>query len=202
MKLYYAPGACSLAPHIALREAGLSFDLDKVDLATKKHGDGKDYLKVNPKGYVPALDLNGAGTMTEVAALLQYIADQAPEKNLAPRPGTMERYRLQEWLNFVSSELHKGIGALFNKETPAAYVEMAKTKLATRLAVLDRHLAANDYLMGKDYSVADAYAFVILGWTKYFNIDLATYPNVQKYLARIASRPSVQAALKAEGLAK
>ena len=201
MKLYYSPGACSLAVHIALREAGTPVSLVKVDLRSHRTEDSIDYYSVNPKGYVPALELPDGSLLTEVAAILQFAADQAPSAELAPPAGTLERARLHEWLTFVSSELHKGLGPLFHPvsaETKAAI----KEKLATRFRHLEKALAGRDYLMGSRFTVADAYAFTILNWAGMLNIDLAPFPAVRSYLVRVAARPQVQEALRAEGLLK
>lgn len=199
MKLYFSPGACSLSPHIVLREAGYNFDLEKVDLASKQTASGGDYRKVNPKGYVPALTLDDGQTLTEGPAILQWVADQRPSMGLAPANGTMERYRLQEWLNFITSELHKGLGALFNKDLPEEAKTLFKQRIATRLAYVEEQLK-QDYLTGPRFSVADAYLFTVVGWTKYLGIDLGPYPRIQAYLGRVAARPKVQDALRAEGL--
>jgi glutathione S-transferase len=201
-KLYFSPGACSLSPHIALREAGLSFEMEQVDLAKKTTKSGGDFLKVNAKGQVPTLVLDSGETLTEGPAIVQYIADQAPKAGLAPANGTHARYHLQEWLNFVTSELHKGFSPLFGATTPDAYKQIVKDRLATRFDILEKHLAGNKYLLGDQFSVADGYAFTILGWGKYHNIDYAKWPNMQAYIDRIAARPKVQEALKAEGLVK
>jgi len=201
MKLYYSPGACSLSPHIVLREAGYDFDLEKVDLKEKKTNGGGDYTAVNPKGYVPALQLDDGQILTEGPAIVQYLADQKPDAKLAPPTGTLERVRLQEWLNFITSELHKGFSPLFNPAVPEAFKTMAKEKLASRFDWLDQHLAKNQYLMGSQFSVADPYAFVVVGWSKHLGIDLKPFPNLRGYLDRVGSRPSVQAALRAEELA-
>ena len=200
MKLYYAPGACSLAPHIALREAGLPFDTEKVDLRAKTTASGGSFLDVNPKGYVPALTLDDGDLMTEVATVLQYIADKANGADLAPKYGTTERYRLMEWLTFVSSELHKGIGSMFNPAMPDGFKPAVIERAQARLAVLDKHLAGKDYIMGDKFSVADAYAFTTINWTKMMNIDISQHKNVTAFMARVAARPKVQDALKAEGL--
>jgi glutathione S-transferase len=202
MKLYYAPGACSLAPHIVAREAGLPIDLVRVDLGAKKTADGGDFLEVNAKGYVPALRLDDGEVLTEAAAILQYLADRKPEVALAPASGTLQRYRLVEWLTFVSSEIHKGLGALFNPKLTDDMKAVLKDKVAPRLAWLDRQLAGRDYLMGKDFSVADAYAFTVLNWAGMLAVDLAPYANVRAYMARVAARPAVRDALRAEGLLK
>ena len=172
MELFYAPGACSLAPHIVSREAGLPLDLVKVDLGAKKTANGGDYYAVNPKGYVPAIRFADGQVMTEVATLVQYLADQKPEAGLAPAAGTPARYRLMEWLTFISSELHKGFGPLWYPNTPAETKAAAKEKLATRFAWVDKQLAGRDYLMGETFTAADAYAFTILNWAGMLAIDL------------------------------
>jgi len=201
MKLYFAPGACSLSPHIVLREAGLNFELEQVDLRTKKTKSGADFLKVNPKGQVPVFVTDDGKTLTEGPAVVQYIADQKPEAKLAPPCGSFDRSRLQEWLNFITSELHKSFSPLFAPNTPEEYKTIIKENLAKRFAMLDAHLAENQYLMGNRFSVADAYAFVIVGWAKPTKIDIAKWKNLTAYLDRIAARPKVQEAMKAEGLA-
>ena len=202
MKLYYMPGACSLAPHIAFREAGLPFDLEKVDGATKKTANGEDYTAINPKGAVPAIKLDDGQVLTEGAAIQQYIADKAPGKKLAPAAGTMERYRLQETLNYIASEVHKGIGQLFNKTMPDDFKEAVKKGLAAKqFPFIEKALAGKDYLMG-DFTVADGYLFTVLNWTKFHNIDLSAFPNITAYMKRVAARPAVQEAMKAEGLLK
>lgn len=201
MKLYFSPGACSLSPHIALREAGLDFELARVDFATKKtRGGGEDFLAVNPKGLVPTLRLDNGEILTEGPAIVQYIADLKPESGLAPPAGTMARVRLQEMLNFLSAELHKGFSPLFSKECPDAWKEVVKTKLAAAFAELDRTLARQPYLLGDSFTVADGYLFTVANWTKYVGISLATWPHVAAFVARIAERPAVHAALEAEGL--
>lgn len=200
MKLYYSPGVCSLSPHIVLRETGTAFDLVKTDIKTKTTDGGGDYRKLNPNGYVPALALDDGTLLTEGPAIVQYIADLAGDNALAPANGTIERSKLQSWLNFVSSEIHKSFSPLFNAQMPAEAKGLFVDKLKDRLAFLDKHFADNEYLMGKTYTVADSYLFTVLRWAKPMGIDLAAYPNVQAYSARIESRPAVQAALKAEGL--
>jgi glutathione S-transferase len=201
MKLFYMPGACSLAPHIALREAGLPFDLELVD-RSKKTGSGADYWTINPKGAVPAVKLDDGQVLTEAGVIQQYIADKVPAKKLAPAAGTPERYRLQEWLNYIASELHKGIGQLFNPAMPDDYKEAVKKGLAARqFAYLEKALAGRDYLLG-DFTIADGYAFTVLNWTKLHKIDLSAFPNVVAYMQRVAARPAVQAAMSAEGLLK
>jgi glutathione S-transferase len=200
MKLYYAPGVCSLSPHIVLEEAGLKHSLVKTDIRAKKLEGGSDYTAVNPLGYVPALELDDGTILTEGPAIVQYLADKVPEKKLAPANGTPARYRLQSWLNFVSSELHKGFSPLFNAQMPDAAKQIARDRLAGRFAHLEAHLAKNAYLMGDAFSVADAYCFTVLRWTGPSKIDLAPYPNIQAYMKRIEARPGVQAAMKSEGL--
>ena len=202
MKLYYSPGACSLAPHIALREAERSFELVRVDLHTHRLATGEDFKQINPKGYVPALQLDGDGSevLTEAQVVLQYIADLAPEKNLAPPSGTFARYHLQEMLAFISSELHKQFGPLFAPETPAPVQERQRGKIGERLVYLQDRLADRGYLMGETFTVADAYFLVMLRWTERFGMGLQLWPNLDDYFHRVAQRPSVQAALGAEGL--
>jgi len=202
MKLYFSPGACSLSPHIVLREAGLNFELEQVDTKTKKTKAGGDYWAVNSKGYVPALRLDNGEMLTEGPAIVQYLADQKPDSGLAPKPGTIERYRLQEWLNFITSELHKGFSPLFRPTTPEDYKPVAREALANRLGWLDKQLAGKQYLMGERFTVADAYAFTVVNWTNFQKIDLAPWPNVKAYMDRVGARPKVQEALKAEGLLK
>jgi glutathione S-transferase len=200
MKLYFTPGACSLSPHIVLHEAGLPFEAETVDLKSKKTGSGADFTTVNPKGAVPALQLDNGEVLTEGVAIVQYLADQKPETGLAPQNGTLPRYRLQEWLNFVSTELHKGFSPLFNPALPDDMKEITKQGLAKKLAHLEGHFGKHHYLMGEGFTVADAYAFTILNWAKMFAIDLSPYPNVVAFMGRVAERPSAQAAMKAEGL--
>jgi glutathione S-transferase len=202
MKLYYAPAACSLAPHIVAREAGLKLDLDKLDFATRKTESGENFADVNPKGYVPALRLDNGEVLTEVATLVQYLADQAPQSGLAPANGSMERYRLQEWLTFVSSEIHKGFGPLWNPATPDAMKEIVRANLAKRFAYLDGELGKRPFLTGDRFTAADAYLFTVVNWTNVHKIDLAPYPNLKAYMDRIASRPAVKQAMQAEGLLK
>ncbi len=202
MKLYYSPGACSLSPHIALREAGMNFDIEKVDLKAKKTETGADYTAVNPKGYVPALKLDDGGLLTEASVIVQYVADKKPEKKLAPAVGTPERYRLQEWLNFISTEVHKGTSPLFNPATPDAYKKIVMDRLGTRYDYIAKEVEKKPYLMGDAFTVADGYMFTILNWTNFVNIDLGKWPALQAYQGRVAARPAVQAALLAEGLIK
>ena len=200
MKLYYAPGACSLSPHIVARELGLPVQLQKVNTKDKSMEGGGDFWKVNPRGYVPALELDDGQVLTEGPAIVQYLADQKPDAGLAPKNGTMERYRVQEWLNFLTSEVHKQFTPLFKPNTPEEYKKIAKENLAGRFDWLDQQLAGKDYLTGKQFTVADAYAFVLLGWTKPTQIDLSKWPNLQAFHKRVAARPKVKEAMQAEGL--
>lgn len=200
MKLYFVPGTCSMAAHIVLREAGFAFESDRMDPATRRTAGGEDYLKVNPKGYVPALRLDDGQVLTEVGVILQYLADQKPETGLAPRPGTLERYRLMEWLSFVSSEIHKTFSPLFN---PAIVPEMKEDRLnllGRRLDFLATSLDGKPFLLGEKFCVADAYLFTVLNWSHRLRIDLDRWPNLRDYLVRVSSRPAVQAAMKTEGL--
>jgi glutathione S-transferase len=201
MQLFYAPGACSLSPHIVLNEAGLSFARVKVDTKTKAM-EGGDYKSVNPLGYVPALRLDDGTILTEGPAIVQYIADQVPHKQLAPPNGTLQRTQLQSWLNFISSELHKGFSPLFNPAMPDAAKQYFRERLATRFQHLDRHLADKDYLLGPAFSVADAYLFTVSNWAAHTGVDLSSFGNVLAYRKRVAARPAVQAAMRAEGLIK
>jgi glutathione S-transferase len=201
MKLYYSPGACSLSPHIALHEAGLPFQAIAAPTKTHKLPDGTDYYAINPLGYVPLLELDDGTRLTEGPAIVQYIADQVPQKKLAPPYGTIERYRLMSWLTFIGTEVHKNFGPLFNPATPEAYKPIAKAQIAKRLQWVDSELAGKQYLMGDDFTVADAYLFTVTNWGQYVGVDLSDYKNRIAYRARVAARPAVQAALKAEGLA-
>lgn len=203
MKLYFSPAACSLAVHIVAREAGIPVELVQVDLVTHRLADGSDYHAVNPRGYVPALQLDDGTLLTEVAALVQYLADQKPQARLAPAAGTMERVQLQQWLTFVSSELHKVFSPwLWHKETAESTRRSVKEKIALRFAELDRLLATQPYLTGLRFTVADAYAFAIVNWSHFTGISLKPYPSLAAYQDRIAARPAVIAALQAEGLLK
>ena len=201
MKLFYSPGACSHAPHILLRESGLDFTIEKVDLAQKKTETGADFKKINPHGYVPALQLKDGTVLTEVAVINQYIADRVPAKKLAPANGTPERYTLQSWLNFISAEVHKQLGAMFNPAVPEEYKTIVKTKLATRFDSLNAHLSKQPFVLGETFTAADAYLYTILNWTKFFAIDLAKWPAIKSFMERVAARPSAREAAKAEGLA-
>ena len=202
MKLFYAPGACSLASHLALIEAGLSFSIDKTDVRNKKTSTGEDFFALTGgKGYVPALQLDDGTVLCEGVAILQYIADQAPAAGLAPANGTLSRYQLQEWLNYVATEVHKNYGPLFNPAASAEMKDAAKANLAKRFDWLSEKLTGRDFLMGAQFTVADAYLAVVLGWTRVVGIDLAgTHPVLAAYQARVMSRPAAQAAMKAEGL--
>jgi len=201
MKLYFSPGACSLAPHISLAEAGVSYQIVKVDLRKHALDDGSDYYTINPKGYVPLLELDDGARMSEVAVILQYIADRKPG-TLAPAFGGIERYRMMEWLNFIATELHKQFGPLWYPTTPDATKEAQKAKLATRFDLVAKALAAQPYLTGPAFSIADAYLFTILNWAPMLKVDLAPWPALQQFQARVAARPAVHAALVAEGLVK
>ena len=202
MKLYYSPGACSQSPHIVARELGIPFELKKVNNQDKTVEGGGDYRKVNARGCVPALELDNGEILTEGPAIVQYLADQNPEAGLAPKCGTFERYRLQEWLNFLTSEVHKQFSPLFKPNTPEEYKKIAKENIAIRFDWLDKQLAGREYLMGSEFTVADAYAFVLIGWSKFQGIDLARWPSIAAYHKRVAARPKVQEALQAEGLLK
>lgn len=202
MKLYYAPGACSLSPHIVSRELGLQLELKKVDTKNKTIEGGGDYRQVNARGYVPALELDNGEILTEGPAIVQYLADLRPEAGLASKAGTFARYRLQEWLNFLTSEIHKQFSPLFKPNTPEDYKPVAKENIATRFDWLDGQLAGKDYLMGSQFTVADAYLFVLLGWARPVQIDLARWPNLAAFHNRVGARPKVQEALQAEGLLK
>ena len=202
MRLYYSPGACSLSPHIALLEAGLPFTLEKVDLKDKKLASGGDYNGVNGKGYVPALQLDNGQTLTEGPAIVQYIADQKPAAGLAPAAGTMERYRLQEWLNFITAELDKSMGSMFNPAQTPEWKDAVKATLSKRLDWLSRQLEGKQYLMGEKFSVADGYLFTVLNWAPMVGFDLGRWPVIGQYAARVGQRPKVVEAMKAEGLVK
>jgi len=200
MKLYYFPGACSLSPHIALLEAGLPFTLVKIDSKTKKIEGGADFLAVNSKGAVPALQLDDGRVLTEGPAIVQYIADQKPESGLAPRAGTFERYQLMEILNYITSEVHKSFSPLFNPASSAEMKETFTATLAKKFDWLSGFLGKKPYLMGDTFTVADGYLFTVLNWTGYVKIDLSKWPVLNEYKSRVAHRPKVQEAMKAEGL--
>ena len=202
MKLYYSPGACSLSPHIALHEAGLEHELVKVDLKAKKLENGDDYTQINPKGSVPAMALDDGGVLTEGPAIVQMIADKAPDKKLAPANGTPERYRLQEWLNFISTDLHKSFGPLFQPALSDETKQFFKDRIGKYFGYADKQLAGKDYLMGSQFTVADGYLFVMLTWAERMGIDISSFANLSAYKGRVAGRPSVQAALKMEAAAQ
>src|SRR5512139_3698854 len=202
MKLYYSTGACSLSPHIALREAGLPFELVLASTKTHQLPDGTDYYTINPKGYVPLLELDNGERLSEGPAIVQYIADQAPAKNLAPANGTMARYRLQEWLTFIGTEIHKTFSPLFNPATPEDARTALKARISGRLAYVDGRLAGKSYLLGEQFSVADGYLFTVVNWSRPVGLDLSAFPHLTAFLARVAARPAVQEAMKAEGLLK
>ena len=202
MKLYYSPAACSLAPHIALYEAGLTFDAVLASTKTHKLADGTDFYSINPLGYVPVLELDDGTRLTEGAAILQYIADQKPEQQLAPANGTMARYQLQSLLHFISTEIHKNFAPLFKPGMPAEAQQMARDSLAGRLTWIDGQLAGKQYLMGDTFTVADGYLFNVTNWAAFVKLDLSPYANINALRARVAARPAVQQAMKAEGLMK
>ena len=202
MKLYYSPGACSLSPHIVAKEAGLNVELKKVDLKTKTLAEGGAFTAVAGKGYVPALQLDDGSLLTEGPVIVQYMADQKPDTGLAPKAGTMERYRLQEWLNFITSELHKSFGWFFNPAMTAEGRKAVSDRLELRLAWLAKQLEGKQYLMGDKFSVADAYLFTVLNWAPMVKFDLGRWPTITEYHKRVGQRPKVQETLKAEGLVK
>jgi glutathione S-transferase len=202
MKLYYSPGACSLSPHIVLREAGLAFEPVLASTKTHKLTDGSDYYAINPLGYVPMLELDDGTRLREGPAIVQYIADQVPTKNLAPANGTLPRYRLQEWLTFIGTEIHKQFSPLFNPAMPEEGKKVFRDKLAQRFEWVDQQLQGRDYLMGDNFSVADAYLFTVSSWAKPMNIDLSQRKNVLAFRERMSARPAVQEAMKVEGLLK
>jgi len=202
MKLYYSPGACSLSPHIALLESGLAFEPVLASTKSHKLQDGTDYYGINPLGYVPLLELDDGTRLREGPAIVQYIADQVPAKKLAPANGTLERYRLQEWLTFIGTEVHKGFSPLFNPATPDEYKTIARERLVSRLKWVDSQLEGKQYLMGDNFTVADGYLFTVTNWSRPMSIDLTPYPNLLAYRERVAARPAVQAAMQAEGLRK
>ncbi len=204
MKLYYTPGVCSLSPHIILEEAGMKFNLVKTDIRAKTTDGGGDYIKTNALGYVPALELDDGTILTEGPAIVQYIADKRPEKKLAPSNGTVERYKMQGWLNLISSEIHKGFSPILSPAMSPKVNDEAKVmfreRLGTRFKMIDAHLAKSDYLMGRDFTCPDAYLFTVLRWTVPTKIDLSPYPNLVAYMKRVADRPAVKKAMQTEGL--
>ncbi len=200
MKLFYAPGACSLSPHIVLRETELPYELEKVDLKTHRTAGGADFYTVNPKGYVPALQLDDGRFLTEGPAIIQYLADRKPDAKVAPAPGTFERSQLQEWLNYIGTEVHKTFSLLFNSKMPPEFREVILANLGKKFDYLSKQLAGRNFLLGEAFSVADAYLYTLLRWTHGLKIDLAKWPVLEAYKARLAARPAVQQALKEEGL--
>ena len=202
LKLYYSPGACSLASHIALQEAGLPFEAVRVDGRSKIAANGENYLEVTQKGYVPALRMGDGTVLTEGTAILPYIADQAPASALAPTAGTLARYRLHEWLGYLNSELHKNFGPFFSPATTDAMKETARENLKKKLAFVQTELGSKSFLLGEQFTVADCYLFTILGWLRFAGLDLADWQALQAYHARIGARPAAIAAMKTEGLIK
>ena len=203
MKLYYSPGACSLAPHIVLNESGLAYELVKTDLKSHQLAeDHRDYYPITSKGQVPLLELDSGERLSEGPVITQYIADQVPAKQLAPANGTMERYRLQEWLNFITSELHKGVGGLFNPAMPEEARTLMRQKAQSKFKWVDQQLEGKQYLMGDAFTVADAYLYTIANWTGHTGVDISGFKNLAAFQARMSARPAVQAALKSEGLLK
>lgn len=202
MKLFYTPGVCSQAPHILLNEAGLPFELVLVDKTHKTYDGGKDYLAINRNGYVPALQIEPGVVLTEGPAIMQYIADLVPDSGLAPANGTLARYRLQSWLNFITSEIHKGFSPLFNPKMPAEAKQIGKETLSKRLQTVEIELGKHEFLTGNVFTAADAYLFVVTGWAGFVGLDLTPFPNLLAFRQRVAKRPAVQATLAAEGLAK
>ena len=200
MKLYLKPGACSLSPHIVLEEIGAAYATEVVDLKSKATASGQDFLAINPKGYVPALQLDNGAVITEGPAIIQYLADSAPDKKLAPTNGSLERYQLQGWLTFIGTELHKTFSPFFNPAAPQDWKDICRANLERRYAYVNEQLEGKTYLMGADFSVADAYLFTVTNWARHIQLDLSRWPHLVAYQARVAARPAVQAAMKAEGL--
>ena len=202
MKLYYAPGACSLSPHIVAREAGIDLQLEKVDTKSHTYGAGADFYKVNPKGYVPALEIKAGDILTEGPAIVQYLGDQKPQSGVVPAAGTTERYRLQEMLGFINSEIHKTYSPLFNPNTKPEQAEERKEYLKKRYAYVEGLLTNREYLVGNKFTAADAYLFTVTNWAQYVKLDLTGFPNLLAFQKRVAARPAVQQAMKEEGLIK
>ena len=200
MKLYYSPGACSLAVHIALREIGANFDLEKVNLAVHETERGANYNRINPKGYVPALKLEDGDMLTEVGVILQYLADRKAEFGFAPRNGTIERYHLMEWLTFISSEIHKAFGPLSKPDMPQQTKAAAKAEIAHRFDYVEARLAAKSWLMGDHFTIADMYLFTIVNWTNFHDMDISKWPKLQEFMSRTGARSKVREAMKTEGL--
>jgi glutathione S-transferase len=202
MKLFFSPGACSLSPHIVAQELGIPLTLEKVDTKTKKLADGSDYYAINPKGYVPAIQLDNGELLTEGPAIVQYLADSKPDAKLAPANGTLARYRLQELLGYINSEIHKAFSPLFNPATPDETKKERVAHLVKRFTLLDKLLGSQPYLMGEQFTVADAYLFTVTNWANFVKLDLTQFPNLLAFQGRVGGRPAVQAALTAEGLMK
>lgn len=202
MKLYYSPGACSMAPHIVATEVGIKLDLVKVDIPNKKTENGDDYWKINPKGYVPALQLDDGTVLTEVGVICQYLADQKPDAGLIAKAGTMERYHQMEALNFSATEVHKTLGAFFNPKMTPESKEIQMGVVDRRFNPFEKSLEGKQYVMGDKFTAADAYLFTVLNWTNPLKIDLGKWPNIKAYMGRVGARPKVQETLKAEGLVK
>jgi glutathione S-transferase len=202
MQLYFSPGACSLASHITAREAGIAVDLKRADTKTKKLADGSDYFAVNSKGAVPALQLDNGQVLTEGVAIMQYLADQKPESGLVPKAGTLERYRVLEWLNYITSEIHKSYSPLWSPTTDAKVKEYAQANLEKKLDWTNQQLAGRKYLTGDTFTIADAYLYTVINWSYFLNLGLDKWPALKEFHARVAARPAVQAALEAEGLNK
>jgi len=202
MKLFYSPGACSLSPHIVAREAGIDVELEKVDTQTHTFNGGTDYYKVNPKGYVPALEIKAGDILTEGPAIVQYLGDQKPQSGVVPPAGSAQRYRLQEMLGYINSEIHKSYSPLFNPNTKPEAAEERKQYLTKRYKYLDEKLAGKEYLVGNKFSAADAYLFTVTNWAQHVKLDLSQFANIQAFQKRVAARPAVQQAMKEEGLIK
>lgn len=202
MKLYFSPGACSLSPHIVLQEAGLDFTLERVDIRARQTAGGADFLTINSKGYVPALELKDGTVLTEGPAIVQFIADLVPDRQLVPAHGTLERYQVIEWLNFIATEVHKSFGPLFKPNATDDIKEAARSNLSNRLGWIAARLEGRDFLMGSQFTVADAYLFTVLGWANFVQFDLSPWPVLAAYTQRVAARPAVQQALRDEGLIK
>jgi glutathione S-transferase len=200
MKLYFAPGACSLSPHIVAHELGIPLTLEKVDFGTKKVADGSDFSAINPKGYVPALGLDNGEVLTEGTAIVQYLADSKPDGKLVPANGTIERYRVQEMLGYINSELHKSYAPLFSPKTPPEQRKDREDYLHKRYGLIENQLASRSYLFGEHFTVADAYLFTVTNWANFVKLDLSAFPNLLAFQKRVAARPAVQAAMVAEGL--
>lgn len=200
MKLFYKPGACSLAPHIILRETGKDFTLEAVDLMTKRLGDGSDYLAINPKGQVPALQLDDGTLITEAVVIMQYLADSVPQKNLLAASGEMSRYKTLEWLNYIATELHKGFTPLFRPDTPDEYKPTVRGLLEKKLSFVNGELASREFIAGDHFTIADAYLYNVLRWARAIKLEMGSLSNIDAFMARVAARESVIATLAAEGL--